>query len=55
MVPVDWLFLGQTLDALDESTPPEAASNGSLIESQYKMTSGADKGQLWGPSARETV
>lgn len=55
MVPVDWAFLGQILDALDESTSSEAASNGSLIESQYKMASGTDKGRLWGPSARETV
>ena len=46
-------FFGQTLDALDESTSPEAASNGSLIESRHKVTSGADRGRLWGPSTRE--
>lgn len=47
-------FFGQTLDALDESTSPEeAASNGCLIESRHKVTSGLDRGRLWGPSTRE--
>jgi hypothetical protein len=46
-------LFGQTLDALDESTSPEAALDGSLIESQYETTSRADRGLLWGPSLSE--